>query len=105
MNYEEKSQIGFNKSDSKLQQLSELHIELKGKQLEQIKYIWANNRSSELSTFNHNFNTLYNLRKNRFGPRNSLRKIIETDLDLFTTLFPVILTNPEAVNALFPLKQ
>jgi len=37
LNYEENSQIGFNKSDSKLQQLSDLHIELKGKQLDQIR--------------------------------------------------------------------
>lgn len=106
LNYEENSQIGFNKSDSKLQQLSNLHVELKEKQLDQIRYIWGNNRNSELSAFNHNFNVLYNLRKNKtFGRRNSLRKLIETDLDLFTTLFPVILTNPGVVNALFPLKQ
>jgi len=106
LNYEENSQIGFNKSDSKLQQLSDLHIELKGKQLDQIKYIWWNNRDSKLSAFNYNFNALYNLRRNKtFGRRNSLRKLIETDLDLFTTLFPIILTNPGAVNALFPLKQ
>jgi superfamily I DNA and/or RNA helicase len=53
-----------------------------------------------------NFNALYNLRKNKtFGRRNSLRKLVETDFDLFTTLFPVVLTNPGVVNSIFPLKQ
>lgn len=106
LNYEQYSAVGFNKSDKKLQQLSELHKELKTQQLNQIKHIWNKNRTDKISSFTHNFNTLYNLRKNKtFGRRNSLRKIVETDLDLFTTLFPVILTNPGAVNSIFPLKQ
>lgn len=106
LNYETKSEIGFNKSDKKLQQLSELHKELKNEQLKQIKHIWDKNRNDKISKFTHNFNALYNLRKNKtFGRRNSLRKIVETDLDLFTTLFPVILTNPSTVNSIFPLKQ
>lgn len=106
LNYEQYSEVGFNKSDKKLQQLSELHKELKIQQLNQIKHIWNKNRTDKFSSFNHNFNALYNLRRNKtFGRRNSLRKIIETDLDLFTTLFPVILTNPSAVNSIFPLKQ
>jgi superfamily I DNA and/or RNA helicase/very-short-patch-repair endonuclease len=104
-NFEENSKTGFNKSDTKLQQLSSLFTELKELQLGQIKHIWKNKIDSEMLSFSHNFNALYNLRKNKtFGRRNSLRKVIETDLDLFTTLFPVILTNPSVVNALFPLK-
>jgi len=103
---EEKSKVGFNKSDTKLQQLSAVFTELKEQQLAQIKHIWGNKRELKLSSMNHNFNALYNLRKNKvYGRRNSLRKLIETDIELFTTLFPVVLTNPEAVNAIFPLKQ
>ncbi|MBP9812052.1 DUF559 domain-containing protein [Candidatus Gracilibacteria bacterium] len=106
LKYEEHSEAGFNKSDKKLQQLTELHQELKIQQLKQIKHLWNKKRINKISSFNHNFNALYNLRKNKsFGRRNSLRKIVETDLDLFTTLFPVILTNPSAVNSIFPLQQ
>ena len=103
---EENSRVGFNKSDTKLQQLSSLFGELKEQQLGQIKDIWGNKRESELSSLSHNFNALYNLKKNKtFGRRNSLRKLVETDIDLFTTLFPVVLTNPAVVNSIFPLEQ
>ncbi|MFC1644943.1 AAA domain-containing protein [Patescibacteria group bacterium] len=106
LNYEENSKIGFNKSDVKLKQISALHAELKEGQLNQIVHIWGNKRNDELSSTEHNFNTLYNLRKNKtFGRRNSLRKLVETDLNLFTTLFPVTLTNPNVVNSIFPLEQ
>jgi len=105
-NYEENSSIGFNKSDTKLQQLSSLYKDLKNQQITKIENLWGRKRESSLNSVKHNFNALYNLRKNKtFGRRNSLRKIIETDLSLFTTLFPVVLTNPNATNALFPLEQ
>jgi superfamily I DNA and/or RNA helicase/very-short-patch-repair endonuclease len=105
MNFGNKSNVGFNKSDAKLIHLSELHATLKKQQVERIGYIWNKKQNTKLSNFKYNFNILYNLRKNKtFARRNSLRKIIETDLDLFTTLFPVVLTNPNVVNAIFPLK-
>lgn len=104
--YEANSKIWFNKSDTKLQQLDNIITDLKEQQLDQIKNIWENKRESCFSSFNYNFNALYNLRKNKIYNRcNSLRKLVETDIELFTTLFPVILTNPATVNAIFPLKQ
>jgi superfamily I DNA and/or RNA helicase/very-short-patch-repair endonuclease len=106
LNYEQHSKIGFNKSDKKLQQLAELHQELKSQQLKQIKHIWDKKRTDKINSLTYSFNTLYNLNKNKtFGRRNSLRKIIETNLELFTTFFPVILTNPSVVNSIFPLKK
>ncbi len=105
LNFEENNENGFHKSDSKLQQLSTLYSELEKEQIQQIKSVWGGNRSHQLGKINFNFNTLYNLRKNNAGPKNSLRKIIEKDFDLFTSLFPVILTNPVAANAILPLEQ
>ncbi|MHA1584230.1 MAG: AAA domain-containing protein [Promethearchaeota archaeon] len=105
LNYENNTKIGFHKSDSKLQQLVKLYDELGDQQIEQIKSIWGNKRNKNLSNISFNFNTLYNLRRNNAGPKNSLRKIIEKDFELFTSLFPIILTNPSATNAIFPLKQ
>jgi very-short-patch-repair endonuclease len=105
LNFEANTENGFHKSDSKLQQLSTLYSELEKQQIQQIKSIWGSNRSNQLSKASFNFNTLYNLRKNNAGPKNSLRKIIEKDFELFTSLFPVILTNPVAANAILPLEQ
>ncbi|MEI7426313.1 MAG: AAA domain-containing protein [Candidatus Moraniibacteriota bacterium] len=106
LNYEANTDIGFHKSDSKLQQLAVLYNELSQDQIRQIRSTWGAKRDSKISTFTHNFNTIYNLRKNKScGRRNSLRKIIETDFELFTSLFPIILTNPGAANAILPLKQ
>jgi superfamily I DNA and/or RNA helicase/very-short-patch-repair endonuclease len=105
LNFEANTKNGFHKSDSKLQQLSTLYGELEKQQIQQIKSICGNNRSYQLSKINFNFNALYNLRKNNAGPKNSLRKIIEKDFELFTSLFPIILTNPVAANAILPLEQ
>lgn len=105
LNFEANTQNGFHKSDAKIQQLSTLYNELKKEQIQQIKSVWGNNRSRQLSKINFNFNTLYNLRKNNAGPKNSLRKILEKDFELFTSLFPIILTNPVAANAILPLEQ
>jgi len=104
-NYETRTKVGFHKSDSKLRQLSTIYNELSNSQLQQIESNWGSSRSFQLSKIDYNFNTLYSLRKNNAGPKSSLRKIIEKDFDLFTTLFPVILTNPVAANAILPLKQ
>lgn len=106
MHYEENSVIGFNKSDKKLQQLIILQDELKTQQINQIKHLWGSKRTSYISSLGYSFNILYNLWKNKtFKRRNSLRKIVEIDFGLFTSLFPVVLTNPSAVNSIFPLRQ
>lgn len=105
LNFDSKTTIGFNKSDSKLKELSVVYNNLKVKQVQQIRSIWNTKRREKLHSYSGNFNTFYNLRKNNSGPKNSLRKIIERDFELFTSLFPVILTNPSAANAILPLKQ
>jgi len=107
LNYEENTNTGFHKSDSQLKQLTTIYDELSKQQIQKIRSVWGNNRNNKLKRLNEsfNFNAVYNLRKNNLGPKNSLRKIIEKDFDLFTTLFPVILTNPIASNAILPLKQ
>lgn len=105
LNFDAKTENGFHKSDSKLQQLSILYSELEKQQIQQINSVWDDNRNNQLLRINFNFNTLYNLRKNNDGPKNSLRKIIEKDFELFTSLFPIILTNPVAANAILPLEQ
>jgi len=104
INYESTSKTGFHKSDSKLQQFVSLYDDLSDSQTKQIKSSWGSKRNYQVSATPFNFNTLYNLRKNNAGPKNSLRKIIARDFNLFTTLFPVVLTNPVAANAILPLE-
>ena len=49
------------------------------------------------------FNRLYNLRAGKkSGPRNSLRAIVKRDPQLFSELFPVLLTTPDVASALYP---
>lgn len=103
--YEGESTTGFHTSDSKLRQLEDVYNELGRLQINQIKSIWGNKRNYRTASAGFNFNTLYSLRKNSAGPKSSLRKIIARDFDLFTALFPVILTNPSAANAILPLEQ
>lgn len=49
---------------------------------------------------------LYNFRRNKkYGRRNSLRKIIHRDLELFTTTFPVLMVNPTVCASILPLVE
>ncbi len=98
----EESSSGFHKDDNDLNRLSDFYYELKDEQKEIIKDQWRNILLQKIPT---NFKLLYNLRKNRVHSRtNSLRKIINQDFDLFTSIFPVILTNPLAVDSMLPLE-
>lgn len=49
---------------------------------------------------------LYNYRKNKqFESRNSLRKIIFSDFDLFINTFPVVMVSPVVASSILPLKE
>ena len=48
---------------------------------------------------------LYNKRGSKGERRNSLRKIINADFDLFTDFFPVTLVNPVVCSSIIPLKE
>jgi energy-coupling factor transporter ATP-binding protein EcfA2 len=49
---------------------------------------------------------LYNYRKNKqFESRNSLRKIIFSDFDLFVNTFPVVMVSPVVASSILPLKE
>lgn len=101
LNLEENS-TGFHKTDDDLKRLSDLYFELEKGQRQIILHNWQSNLSSKAPS---NFKLLYNLRRNNVHNRtNSLRKIINQDFDLFTSVFPVILTNPLAADAMLPLK-
>ena len=49
--------------------------------------------------------SLYNKRGSKGERRNSLRKIVETDFELFSSFFPVVMTNPSVCSSILPLKE
>ncbi len=79
-------------------------------QIDVIKEHWATRQKQSAArleeTHGININTLYNkARNNKFQKRNSLRKIINTDIELFTDHFPVVLVNPTVCSSLFEMKE
>ncbi|WP_047450916.1 AAA domain-containing protein [Alistipes sp. ZOR0009] len=52
-----------------------------------------------------NIISLFNKRGARGEKRNSLRKIIRTDFNLFTSFYPVLLISPSVCGSIIPLKE
>ncbi len=89
------------------------HIELNGTlgglEKEQLKYIrefWFSKqiditRDFEQRNSNLSVENLYNKRSSNRFKRLSLRQIVQYDVDLFTTFFPIILTSPDVASNLF----
>ncbi|MEI6400031.1 MAG: AAA domain-containing protein [bacterium] len=103
------SKIGsLNTSDEELKTLTDLYDQLKKEQKLKIRSDWDDNAKNQKNLYErkNGFNLLYNLRKNKVSDRaNPLRRIIQSEFDLFTSIFPVILTNPVASDSVLPLKQ
>jgi very-short-patch-repair endonuclease len=66
---------------------------------------WHLEGIAALKKKNIEINQLYNLRGSKGNTRNSLRRIVQSDLDSFTSIFPLIMLNPEACSTLLPLKR
>ena len=100
---EDESNTGFHTSDGLLAKLVRLNDNLVDLQQSRIQQIWRDKRGYEFGRIGTNFNFLYNLRgsKRSGGRRNSLRKIINQDPDLFLSIFPIVLTNPSIACTLF----
>ena len=49
--------------------------------------------------------SLFNKRGGRGERRNSLRKIITTDFQLFTDFFPVVMLSPSVCSSVTPLEE
>lgn len=82
--------------------------EIKSLLIDTIKAGWASERLTNIGSFEKGllrFTSLYNKRGSKGQRRNSLRKIIERDFELFTSLFPVVICNPGSSSSLFELKK
>lgn len=79
---------------------------IKQNQVAYINDIWYNEQLSKAKVFDTNSDdlkvkNLYNLKGAAGRKRYSLRYIIDRDIDLFTSFFPVILTTPDVASNLF----
>ncbi len=89
-----------------LDQIFRKQEKLKQNQVEFINDIWYNEQLSVVKEFDREsidlkVKNLYNLKGAAGRRRYSLRYIIEKDIDLFTSFFPVILTTPDVASNLF----
>jgi hypothetical protein len=71
-----------------------------------ILFEWHAKRREVLRSRNLTYiKSLYNLRRNKqYGQRNSLRKILHADKEIFSACFPVVLVNPVVCSSVFPLE-
>ena len=92
-----------------MQELKRLRKELQILQQERIHATWHTEQEKAISEFilrTGNINSLYNLRSNKeYGRKNSIRKIIHTNPDFFTTFSPVLMVNPVIATSILPLKE
>lgn len=96
--------------DQDQRQYQQLLARLRALQAIKINNEWKRRQRQTEGRFNHNnagFNIkqLYNKRGTKGQQRNPLRKIIHTDVQLFTDYFPVLLVNPVVCSSIIPLKE
>jgi len=103
------SEIGpFHQNSRLITKLANLNQKLKEIQRGKIADYWADRQQNSINRYNQtgNISSLYNYRKNnQYQRRNSLRKIIHTDFDLFTDFFPVVMVNPVVASSILPLRE
>ncbi len=76
---------------------------------QQVRYInqrWIETQRLEVERFNTSYpigvHNLYNTKGGGKQKRYSLRKVVQFDIDFFTSFYPVILTTPDVCSTLFP---
>lgn len=104
------SKLGpFLQNDRLLEKMASYKEQLQSKHTNKILSIWRENQVNSLNNFRTtkgNPKILYNYRKNsQHNRRNSLRKIISTDFNVFTDFFPVVLANPVVCSSILPMEE
>ncbi|HLP13758.1 MAG TPA: AAA domain-containing protein, partial [Flavobacteriales bacterium] len=97
----------FNSNDRPLEKIAALQRELREQQPQKITKLWGDIQTRAISSFNQraNINWLFNHRANtQYNKKNSLRKIVGEEFELFTDIFPVVFLNPVVCSSIIPLK-
>gem|GEM_PF-309871 len=99
----------FHEDSSLINEFFEVERFLKEKQVEQITNLWIKRQQGAIARFKREkgkINSLYNYRKNKkYGRKNSLRKIIHTDFQFFSDIFPVLMVNPVVSGSVLPMEE
>ncbi len=99
---------GLPKSDDKIVELVESKEQLKKFQIKSIINNWSVRQQQSVKraqTQGVNPISLFNKRGSRGERRNSLRKIVTTDFQLFTDFFPVVMLSPSVCSSVIPLEE
>lgn len=104
--YNLSNQIDENTSNQ-LIELIEIESQLFPLISKKILFDWTQKREEILKSKDlSKIKQLYNYRKNKqFESRNSLRKIIFSDFDIFVTTFPVLMVSPLVASSILPLQE
>ena len=96
------------KSDAYIDQYVSKKPQLKIPQIKNILWQWETQQHLQMKKAKEekrNPISLYNKRGSKGEKRNSLRKIVDTDFGLFTSFFPVVMTNPSVCSSILPLQE
>jgi superfamily I DNA and/or RNA helicase len=96
------------KNEDKLNEIVEHKNDLKHIQKINIVHDWSSEQNRAVRNAQNNglnMISLFNKRGSRGEKRNSLRKIIRTDFNLFTSFYPVLLVSPSVCGSIIPLKE
>ena len=88
--------------DSNLKKIIEQKREIISSFQKHIFYLWGNKYKNYEDK---NFNRIFNLRGPKGKKRNSLKKILHKEFELFTDLFPVLLLTPDVACTVLPLEK
>ena len=96
------------KNEDKLKEIVEHKNDLRQVQKNNIVNDWSEKQYHAVKNVQRkgiNMISLFNKRGARGEKRNSLRKIIRTDFNLFTSFYPVLLVSPSVCGSIIPLKE
>lgn len=98
------------RDDSMFEEIAGNLEKIRDFQLNLILEYWQNRQVESSRKFEErtgiNINALYNKSRNsKYQKRNSLRKIIAADNEVFTDHFPVMLVNPVVCSSLFEMRE
>ena len=100
---QEKNVSPLLKDDDSLKNINKMKETITKEIKEQIKDIWMNEWTQHEEK--QNLKRVFNLKGSKGSKRNSLKKIIHENFDLFTDFFPVLLLTPEVACTILPLQK
>jgi len=94
------------KNEDKINEIVQHKIDLRLAQKNNIVNDWSDKQFRAVRSAQYNginMISLFNKRGSRGEKRNSLRKILRTDFNLFTSFYPVLLVSPSVCGSIIPL--